>query len=137
MPEDTPPPAAGAPLLPAARVDDVISRMAWPESGLLPVVTQDATTGQVLMVAYADREAVRATLRSGWATYYSRSRQRQWVKGATSGHLQQVRSLRLDCDRDAILLQVDQTGPACHTGTVSCFDDDLVIPLDPVSGQEA
>lgn len=90
--------------------------------GLICVVTQQFDTREVLMVAWMDAEAVRRTLTSGAATYFSRSRQEHWVKGATSGHTQRVVELRYDCDRDALLLLVDQTGPACHTGTRSCFE---------------
>jgi len=91
------------------------------DSGLLPVVAQDATTGEVLMLAYADADAVEATLASGEAHYFSRSRQRLWRKGETSGHVQKVVEVRFDCDEDALLYRVQQTGPACHTGNHSCF----------------
>lgn len=93
--------------------------------GLVPVVTQDAATGQVLMLAWADREAVDATLETGQAHYHSRSRGTLWRKGATSGNTQRVLGVRLDCDGDALLYQVEQTGPACHTGEVSCFHNVL------------
>lgn len=89
--------------------------------GLVPVIVQDATSRQVLMMAWMDEEAVRRTLSSGRAWYWSRSRRQYWRKGDTSGHIQLVRSLRGDCDSDALLMEVDQTGPACHTGAVSCF----------------
>lgn len=89
--------------------------------GLIPVVTQDATSREVLMVAYANREAVELTLQTGYAHYWSRSRQQLWKKGATSGHVQQVKEVIADCDRDALLYLVTQTGPACHTGERSCF----------------
>lgn len=97
--------------------------------GLVPVVVQEATSGAVLMLAWMDDEALRRTLASGQATYWSRSRRSYWVKGETSGHRQAVRELRLDCDGDTILMKVDQTGPACHTGTTTCFDADLVWEL--------
>ncbi len=89
--------------------------------GMIPVVVQDNRTDQVLMVAYMNQEAFETTLRTGRMTYYSRSRQTLWKKGETSGHVQHVRSLTLDCDNDTILARVSQVGPACHTGSYSCF----------------
>lgn len=89
--------------------------------GLVPVIAQEADTGAVLMLAWADVEALLLTLTTGRATYYSRSRQQLWVKGETSGNVQQVQSVSVDCDGDAVLYQVRQTGPACHTGTATCF----------------
>jgi phosphoribosyl-AMP cyclohydrolase len=91
------------------------------EDGLVPVVAQDAETDEVLMFAYATREAIEATRESGRAHYYSRSRDELWEKGATSGHVQQVREIRVDCDADSVLYRVDQEGGACHTGHRSCF----------------
>ncbi len=96
------------------------------DNGLVPVVVQEAQTRSVLMLAWMDAEAVRRTRDSGRATYWSRSRQEYWVKGETSGHHQRVRELRVDCDGDTLLLVVDQSGPACHTGALTCFDDGLV-----------
>jgi phosphoribosyl-AMP cyclohydrolase len=90
--------------------------------GLVCAVAQQRETGEVLMVAWMDAEAVRRTLATGRATYWSRSRGEYWVKGETSGHAQYVHSISVDCDGDALLLQVDQVGPACHTGRRSCFD---------------
>lgn len=90
--------------------------------GLIPVIAQDAQSREVLMLAWMDAEALRRTQGTGRATYFSRSRQEYWVKGETSGHTQSVREIRIDCDGDALLLLVDQVGPACHTGTTSCFD---------------
>ena len=90
-------------------------------TGLVPAVAQQWDTGEVLMVAWVDAEALAATLRTGLATYYSRSRQRLWTKGETSGHVQRIRSVSVDCDGDTLLYRVDQTGPACHTGTRTCF----------------
>jgi len=89
---------------------------------LVTAVTQDADTGRVLMVAWMDGEALERTLATRVATYYSRSRQELWVKGATSGHRQDVVGVELDCDGDAVLLRVRPHGPACHTGSTSCFD---------------
>ncbi len=89
--------------------------------GLIPVVAQEAATGQVLMVAYANREAVEKTVQTGLAHYYSRSRQKLWKKGEESGHMQSIKEVRVDCDADTLLYIVDQVGPACHTGEHSCF----------------
>ena len=91
------------------------------ENGLVPVVAQDAATGDVLTLAYASREAVEKTLSSGEAHYYSRSRTELWRKGATSGNTQRVVEIRLDCDGDALLYRVEPAGPACHTGEKTCF----------------
>jgi phosphoribosyl-AMP cyclohydrolase len=90
-------------------------------AGLVPVVVQDAGNGDVLMVAYMNAEALQRTMETGRATYWSRSRQKFWVKGESSGNVQHVRDLRVDCDGDCLLLMVDQTGPACHEGYRSCF----------------
>jgi phosphoribosyl-ATP pyrophosphohydrolase/phosphoribosyl-AMP cyclohydrolase len=89
--------------------------------GLVPVVAQERRSGDVLMLAYADRDALARTLATGQAHYYSRSRQAPWRKGESSGHVQRVVEVRLDCDGDAVLYRVDQTGPACHTGERTCF----------------
>jgi len=89
--------------------------------GLVPVVAQDARTGDVLMVAWANHDALAQTLETGEGHYWSRSRQALWRKGETSGHVQQVTEIRLDCDRDTVLYRVRQTGPACHTGARTCF----------------
>lgn len=107
----------------------IAQRITRNDSGLFPVIAQDATTGQVLMLAWMNDDALAATLASRRATYWSRSRGKYWVKGEESGHRQWVREVRLDCDGDTVLLQVDQEGPACHTGTTSCFDDGLVATL--------
>ena len=93
----------------------------------LAAVAQQWDTGEVLMLGWMDAEALRRTLETGRATYWSRSRQEYWVKGDTSGHVQHVRSVRLDCDGDAVLLAVDQVGAACHTGDRTCFDADLLL----------
>lgn len=90
--------------------------------GLLPVIAQDARTGEVLMLAYMNEEAYRRTLETGKAWYYSRSRDAYWMKGESSGHVQEVREIRVDCDADTVLLKIDQVGgAACHTGQRSCF----------------
>jgi len=107
--------------------------------GLLPAVIQEASTQQVLMVGYMDREALRRTLTGGRVVFWSRSRQEYWRKGDTSGHTQHVRSAALDCDGDALLVQVDQVGPACHTGAHACFDTHPVAAAtdDPATGAPA
>ena len=98
--------------------------------GLFAAVAQERGTGAVLMVAWMDDEALARTLATRQATYYSRSRGDYWVKGATSGHTQHVHSVRLDCDGDAVLLEVDQTGAACHTGEHSCFDAEELLAAE-------
>jgi phosphoribosyl-AMP cyclohydrolase len=104
---------------------DIAARLTRDPAGLVPAVVQEAGTGTVLMLAWMDDEALRRTLATGRATYWSRSRQEYWVKGDTSGHYQYVRNVALDCDGDALLLTVDQVGPACHTGAHSCFFDSI------------
>jgi phosphoribosyl-AMP cyclohydrolase len=95
--------------------------LAFDEEGLLPAVAQDAESGEVLMLAYVSEAALDRTVETGRAHYYSRSREELWEKGATSGHTQTVREVRVDCDGDAILYLVDQEGGACHTGYETCF----------------
>ena len=104
--------------------------------GLVAAVTQQHDTGEVLMVGWMDDEALRRTLAEERVTYWSRSRQEYWRKGDTSGHVQLVREVRLDCDGDAVLVKVDQVGGACHTGDLSCFDarvlrSDMTVPGTP------
>ena len=96
-------------------------------AGRVAAVVQQHDTGEVLMLAWMDDEALHRTLTTGRATYWSRSRQEIWVKGETSGHHQYVKSAALDCDGDTILLTVEQVGPACHTGTPTCFADELTV----------
>ncbi|MEN8837722.1 MAG: phosphoribosyl-AMP cyclohydrolase, partial [Celeribacter marinus] len=91
------------------------------DKGLIPAIAQDAATGEVLMMAWMNAQSVAKTLESGKVTYWSRSRQAFWVKGETSGHLQELVDFRFDCDSDCILVTVNQTGPACHTNRRSCF----------------
>lgn len=117
-------------------VEELVARLRWDDRGLVPVVAQQWDTGEVLMLAWADAEALRRTLATGRATYWSRSRQAYWVKGDTSGHVQHVREVRLDCDGDTVLLRVDQHGPACHTGTRTCFDDGLLARAEHPTGQQ-
>lgn len=114
-----------------------LDEVPWNEQGLVPAVAQDAATGRVLTLAWMNREALAETARSGEAVYWSRSRARLWRKGETSGHVQKVRELRLDCDADAILLLVEQVGGiACHTGRASCFyrrlENGRWVEADPV-----
>ncbi len=97
------------------------------KDGLIPVIAQDATNGDVLMMAWMNEEALHLTQTTGRATYWSRSRQELWVKGETSGHTQEVVSLLLDCDGDTILMKVNQVGAACHTGTRTCFSNPLEV----------
>ncbi len=108
----------------------IAGRLKRNPDGLVPAVVQQYDTGEVLMLAWMDDEALHRTLTTGRATYWSRSRGSYWVKGDTSGHVQWVKHAALDCDGDTILLQVDQVGAACHTGDRTCFDAD---PLE-VSG---
>jgi phosphoribosyl-AMP cyclohydrolase len=102
------------------------ARLKRDPDGLVATVVQQHDTGEVLMLAWMNDEALHRTLTTGRATYWSRSRQQLWVKGATSGHRQWVREVRLDCDGDAVLLKVAQEGPACHTGAHTCFDEGLL-----------
>ena len=95
------------------------------DKGLVPVIVQEESTGEVLMLAYMNEEAYNLTLERGVMTYWSRSRQELWLKGDTSGHFQYVRSLYLDCDKDTILARVYQEGAACHTGSHSCFFNEI------------
>ena len=101
--------------------DSWLSAVRFGADGLVPVVAQENRSGDVLMVAFADRDALERTVETGVAHYFSRSRRALWRKGETSGHTQRVREIRLDCDGDTVLYRVDQTGPACHTGTHTCF----------------
>lgn len=100
---------------------NILNMVKFNADGLIPAVTQDIRTDEVLMLAYMNEESLRKTIETGKAHYYSRSRQKLWLKGETSGHFQQVRSISLDCDGDTLLLKVEQTGAACHTGHRSCF----------------
>lgn len=108
----------------------LLDRLAANADGLVPVVVQEFGSRQVLMLAWMDAEALRRTCETGRATYWSRSRQAYWVKGETSGHTQRVREVALDCDCDAVLLLVDQVGPACHSGAATCFDGGVVVRAD-------
>lgn len=113
--------------------------LSYDQNGLIPAIAQDAASGEVLMLAWMNADAVARTLETGRVTYWSRSRQSSWIKGETSGHVQKLVEMRLDCDRDAILVLVDQTGPACHTNRRSCFftalrggdEAEIMAPLKP------
>ncbi|MBX3661578.1 MAG: phosphoribosyl-AMP cyclohydrolase [Burkholderiales bacterium] len=116
---------------------DWLDRIRWNADGLVPVITQEQGSGRVLTVAWANREALRQTAATGEAHYWSRSRRKLWRKGEESGHVQRVKALRLDCDADAVLLEVEQVGGiACHTGRHSCFFLELRegnwVEVDPV-----
>ncbi|MFD3746961.1 phosphoribosyl-AMP cyclohydrolase [Nocardia sp. NPDC058633] len=108
----------------------IAARLKRTEDGLIAAIAQEKATGDVLMMAWMDDEALARTLDTRKATYYSRSRQQYWVKGETSGHTQYVHEVRLDCDGDTLLLIVDQEGAACHTGTHTCFDTDVLLAAD-------
>jgi phosphoribosyl-AMP cyclohydrolase len=108
---------------------EIAKRLKRNEAGLVCAVVQDASTGRVLMVAWTSDDALAETLATGRGVYWSRSRNELWRKGDTSGHVQHVRSAEIDCDGDAILLTVDQEGPACHTGKESCFDEGGALPV--------
>jgi phosphoribosyl-AMP cyclohydrolase len=113
-----------------ALAPELAARLKRTSDGLICAVAQQRGTGEVLMVAWMNDDALDRTLTTRHATYFSRSRNTIWVKGETSGHTQHVHEVRLDCDGDTVLLVVDQTGPACHTGTRTCFDADLLLSPD-------
>lgn len=115
----------------------VLERLPYNAEGLLPAIAQQYDTGEVLMLAWMNRTAIEETLATGRVCYWSRSRQAFWRKGETSGQVQRLIEMRLDCDGDALLLRVDQRGPACHTGRRSCFynrvqDNDVVVAEAPL-----
>lgn len=102
-----------------------LEKLKWDANGLIPTIVQDQFTREVLMLAYMNKESLEKSLELGEAVYYSRSRQELWHKGATSGHYQKIRAINYDCDKDTLLLQVEQIGVACHEGSKSCFHYDL------------
>lgn len=107
-------------------VPNLIEKLDWKKmEGLIPVVVQDANTKEMLMLAYANKEALQKTLSTGFAHYWSRSRQQLWMKGETSGHTQKIKRVVADCDFDALLYVVEQKGPVCHTGKDTCFHYDF------------
>ena len=117
--------------------DDWLERIKWTADGLVPAIAQDADSGRVLMMAWMNRESLQRTVECGEAVYWSRSRKALWHKGETSGNTQKVKSLRLDCDHDVLLLEIEQTGGiACHTGRQRCFfeefRDGAWVVTDPV-----
>ncbi|MBS3800664.1 MAG: phosphoribosyl-AMP cyclohydrolase [Thioalkalivibrio sp.] len=123
-------------------LSEVLDRLKLNADGLIPAIAQQHDSGEVLMMAWMNREALDETLATGRVCYYSRSRQALWRKGEQSGQVQRLHSLHLDCDGDTILLQVDQTGPACHTGRHSCFylqveNESVVITSDPEIAPDA
>lgn len=107
--------------IPDAVIADMLARLRFDERGLIPAIAQDAASGDVLMLAWMNADAIRASLAEGRAVYWSRSRGALWRKGESSGHTQKLVDFRFDCDADALLLVVDQTGPACHTNRPNCF----------------
>jgi phosphoribosyl-AMP cyclohydrolase len=120
-------------------IETVIAAITFDSAGLVPAIAQQHDTGEVLMLAWMNRDAVRETLATGRVTYWSRSRRGLWRKGETSGHVQRLVALRIDCDGDTLLLSVDQTGPACHTNRADCFfrlatGQGLVVTSDPIEG---
>ncbi|WP_031061945.1 phosphoribosyl-AMP cyclohydrolase [Streptomyces sp. NRRL F-5527] len=126
-------PGGGASRLsaPPSRLDpEIAARLKRSPDGLLPAIAQQYDTGEVLMLGWMDDEALHRTLTTGRCTYWSRSRQEYWVKGDTSGHVQRVKSVALDCDADTVLVKVDQVGAACHTGDRTCFDADVLAVAD-------
>lgn len=102
-------------------IDNILDTIQFNDQGLVPAIAQDAGDGAVLMMAWMNRESIRATLETGEVTYWSRSRGELWRKGATSGHTQKLKSFRVDCDGDTLLVLVEQEGPACHLNTRTCF----------------
>ena len=121
---------------------NLLDEIKWNEAGLVPAIAQQHDTGKVLMVAWMDREALQTTLDEGRAVYYSRSRKKLWRKGEESGHVQQLKEIRIDCDSDVVLMQVEQIGGiACHTGRHNCFykrfEDGKWIEVEPVLKDQA
>ena len=114
-------PATAATTYPAAAIDTMVAAIQFDAQGLVPAIAQQHDTGEVLMVAWMDRNAVEETMRTGHVCYWSRSRRAPWRKGDTSGHIQTLVDLRVDCDGDTLLALVDQAGVACHTGRHNCF----------------
>jgi len=125
----------------AHQLDDVLERLTYNEDGLIPAIAQQYESGEVLMMAWMNRSSIEETLKTGRVCYWSRSRKAYWRKGESSGQVQQLKSMAFDCDGDTILLKVDQTGPACHTGRRSCFfhcvdGERVVIDSDPIIAPE-
>ena len=114
-------PDVAATTYPQAAIDTMLAAITFDAQGLVPAIAQQHGTGEVLMMAYMDRDAVAETMRTGRVCYWSRSRKGPWRKGDTSGHIQTLMDLRVDCDGDTLLVEVEQTGVACHTGRHNCF----------------
>lgn len=120
---------------------DALDNLTFNLEGLIPAIAQQYDTGEVLMMAWMNRESIEETLSTGRVCYFSRSRQKLWRKGESSGQLQYLKEMRLDCDGDTILLSVDQTGPACHTGRRTCFynllkDDRVIVDKEVIIDPE-
>jgi phosphoribosyl-AMP cyclohydrolase len=130
-------PTSGGPGRPGPLAPEIADRLKRSADGLLPAIAQQYDTGEVLMLGWMDDEALHRTLTTGRCTYWSRSRREYWVKGDTSGHFQWVKSVALDCDADTVLVKVDQVGAACHTGTRTCFDTDVLLAEDAVNAEDA
>jgi len=109
------------------QIEQLTAAIKWDAHGLVPAIVQDAVSKEVLMMAYMNQDSLKLTVESGETWFWSRSRSELWHKGATSGHLQKVQSLKYDCDGDTLLVQVQQTGPACHTGRYSCFFNEVAV----------
>jgi phosphoribosyl-ATP pyrophosphohydrolase/phosphoribosyl-AMP cyclohydrolase len=112
----------------AEEIKTMVARVKFDERGLVPAIAQDAANGEVLMLAYMNAVSLELTLSTGLCHYWSRSRGKLWKKGETSGHFQHLKEIRYDCDADALLLKIEQKGPACHTGQRSCFFRQLAEP---------
>ncbi|NHN32578.1 bifunctional phosphoribosyl-AMP cyclohydrolase/phosphoribosyl-ATP diphosphatase HisIE [Paenibacillus agricola] len=112
---------------PALSGEQLNAAIKWDDKGLVPAIVQDAASKEVLMMAYMNQESLKLTVESGETWFWSRSRSELWHKGATSGHIQKVKALKYDCDGDTLLVLVDQTGPACHTGAYSCFSNNVEV----------
>jgi len=129
-----------SPLLSESLIDQ-LDNLTFNDAGLIPAIAQQHDTGEVLMLAWMNRESITETLDTGRVCYWSRSRQSFWRKGESSGQVQMLKELRFDCDKDTLLLKVDQTGPACHTGRKSCFyhlvnNDQVIIDSEPLIDPE-
>lgn len=109
------------------KLDELIAKIRWNDQGLVPAIAQDADTQEVLMMAWMNEEALRMTVETRKATYYSRSRQKLWIKGETSGNVQELKALYVDCDADTLLITVKPAGPACHTGHKTCFYTEISL----------
>ena len=107
--------------IPESTIHTLVNQLKFDEKGLIPTIVQDAKTLEILMFAFMNRESLQQTLQKGLATYYSRSRKKLWLKGETSNHYQHIKKIFTDCDYDCLLLQIHQDGVACHTGSYSCF----------------